>query len=44
MIDGFYSTKGTHNQLYIHPEQYTSLADKALDNIEALRQKEKNYR
>lgn len=30
MVDGFYSVKGTHNQLYLHPEKYTSLVDNAL--------------
>jgi len=39
MVDGFYSVKGTHNQLYLHPEQYTFLVDTALDALEALRKK-----
>ena len=39
MIDGFYSVKGTHNQLYLHPEQYAFLVDNALDVLEALRKK-----
>ncbi len=38
MIDGFYSVKGTHNQLYLHPEQYTLLIDNALDALEVLRE------
>ena len=41
MVDGFYSVKGTHNQLYLHPEQYTFLVDTALDALEALRKKER---
>src|SRR3989338_2738466 len=40
MVHGFYSVKGTHNQLYLHPEKYTALIDTALDALEALRQKE----
>lgn len=39
MADGFYSVKGTHNQLYLHPEQYTALVDSALDALEAKRKK-----
>lgn len=39
MADGFYSVKGTHNQLYLHPEQYTALVDSALDALEAMRKK-----
>jgi pimeloyl-ACP methyl ester carboxylesterase len=38
--DGFYSVKGTHNQLYLHPEQYTKLVNQALDALETLRDKE----
>lgn len=40
MVDGFYSVKGTHNELYLHPEKYTALVDNALDALEALRKKE----
>lgn len=29
-LDGFYSTKGTHNEFYLKPKEYTKLADQAL--------------
>lgn len=34
-LDGFYSVKGTHNELYLHPERYTDLVDSALDALES---------
>jgi len=33
-LDGFYSVKGGHNQLYRHPEQYMKLAEQALTDLE----------
>lgn len=43
MVNGFYSVKGTHNQLYLHPDQYTALVDQALDALEALGKKKENH-
>lgn len=43
MADGFYSVKGTHNQLYLHPEQYTALIDSAMEALEAIRKKEADH-
>lgn len=30
-IDGFYSVKGGHNDIYVHPNKYMMLVDQALD-------------
>jgi len=40
MIDGFYSTKGTHNEVYLNPRPHTNLIDHSLDSLEKLHQKE----
>ncbi|MFH0856301.1 MAG: hypothetical protein V1860_00185 [bacterium] len=32
-VDGFYSVKGTHNELILHPENYTALIDLALSKM-----------
>ncbi|OGN10023.1 MAG: hypothetical protein A3J46_04105 [Candidatus Yanofskybacteria bacterium RIFCSPHIGHO2_02_FULL_41_11] len=40
MVDGFYSTKGTHNEVYLNPRPYTNLIDHGLDALEKLHQKE----
>lgn len=40
MIDGFYSTKGTHNEVYLNPRPYTTLIDQGLDSLEKLHEKE----
>ncbi len=34
-LDGFYSVKGTHNQFYLQPKEYTQLAEQALSALEA---------
>lgn len=34
MINGFYSTKGTHNEFVLRPARYSKLVDKALDDLE----------
>ena len=34
MLDGFYSVKGTHGQIYLEPEKYTRLAEEALSSLE----------
>lgn len=34
MVDGFYSVKGTHNQIVIKPKECTKLADEALTQLE----------
>lgn len=39
-IDGFYSTKTTHNEVYLNPRPLNALTDSALDSLEALCQKE----
>ncbi|MDP3900496.1 MAG: alpha/beta hydrolase [bacterium] len=31
---GFYSVKGRHNELFMHPEQYMDLAEEALSDLE----------
>ncbi len=41
-IDGFYSVKGDHNEIWIHPEKYVALADQALDALEKKRQRGQN--
>lgn len=33
-IDGFYSVKGAHDEIWVHPEKYVALADQALDALE----------
>ena len=33
-IDGFYSVKGGHDEIWVHPEKYVALADQALDALE----------
>ena len=33
-IDGFYSVKGDHNEIYVHPEKYIPLVDEALQSLE----------
>lgn len=33
-LDGFYSVKGGHNELYRHPEKYMKLAEGALTDLE----------
>lgn len=40
MVDGFYSMKGTHNEIYLRPDMHTKLIDQALDTLEKLREKE----
>ncbi len=39
-VDGFYSTKTTHNEVYLNPKLFNTLIDFSLDSLEALRQKE----
>lgn len=34
MVDGFYSVKGSHNELYLKPHPLTELVDQALDALE----------
>jgi len=34
-VTGFYSVRGGHNEIFIRPEQYTKVADLALDALEA---------
>ncbi|MFH1183029.1 MAG: alpha/beta hydrolase [Candidatus Moraniibacteriota bacterium] len=34
MLDGFYSVKGGHGELVLHPEKYTSLVEEALSALE----------
>lgn len=34
-IDGFYSTKGTHNELFLDPEKYSKLIDKILSDLQS---------
>ncbi len=41
MVDGFYSVKGTHNDISHHPEQFSVVIDNALDALENLSKKEK---
>lgn len=36
-VDGFLSVKGGHDDLYIHPEEYTGVAEKALTLLERKR-------
>ena len=33
-VDGFYSVKGGHNDIYANPDKYTKLAVQALDDLE----------
>jgi hypothetical protein len=33
-VDGFLSVKGGHDDLYLHPEQYTGAAEKMLAALE----------
>lgn len=40
-LDGFYSIKGTHNEFYLKPQEYTKLADQALT---ALAKKTKRFK
>ncbi|MDO8495718.1 MAG: alpha/beta hydrolase [bacterium] len=39
-VDGFYSTKSTHNEIYLNPKPFNALIDSSLDSLEALRKKE----
>ena len=39
-LDGFYSVKGDHFEIYAQPEKYTALADEALTALEAKLEKE----
>ncbi|MEK9158003.1 MAG: alpha/beta hydrolase [Patescibacteria group bacterium] len=39
-VDGFYSTKTTHNEVYLNPKPFNTIIDSSLDSLEALRQKE----
>ena len=41
-VDGFYSVRGTHNEILIHPEKHVKLIDQALDALEALKLKEES--
>lgn len=34
-LDGFYSVKGTHNEFYLKPKEYSALANQALSALEA---------
>ena len=34
-LDGFYSVKGTHNEFYLKPKEYTQLAEQALTALES---------
>ena len=38
-INGFYSVKGGHNQLFLEPEKYTSLIEAALTALEEKKKK-----
>lgn len=38
MVDGFYSVRGTHNEVMLKPEEYTKLAANALTDIENKKQ------
>lgn len=40
MVDGFYSVRGTHNEMYLNPEAYTNLVDQGLDALEKIHIKE----
>ncbi|MCH8209128.1 MAG: alpha/beta hydrolase [Nitrospinae bacterium] len=42
MVDGFYSVKGSHNEIFLNPEKYTKLAENALSSLEAKAAKKKN--
>ncbi|MEI6843587.1 MAG: alpha/beta hydrolase [bacterium] len=33
-VDGFYSVKGDHNEIYVSPQKYAKVVDSALDAIE----------
>lgn len=41
-VDGFYSVRGTHNEISIHPEKHTKLIDQALDALEVLKLKKES--
>lgn len=34
MVDGFYSVKGGHTELFAHPEKFNTIIDEALDALE----------
>lgn len=41
-VDGFYSVRGTHNEILVHPEKHIKLIDQALDALEALKLKKES--
>jgi len=42
MLDGFYSAKGTHNEILLRPKEYSDLVDVALDDLEKKMERKSN--